>query len=119
MTGSTNERQATAMVWILLGSFLAVFCVSLYTHLYSSAFEFLVEAPCDAASNTCFVRDCEEEECPPNNLSSYRVFTVSAVDFARCADNSCLNVCAGGTVCVEITCEPDDGDTCAGPPMDL
>jgi len=45
----TDERRTNGVVWALLGSVFVVFCTSFYAHLYAEAFEFLVEAPCDAA----------------------------------------------------------------------
>lgn len=78
-------------------------------------YEFLVEAPCDPLTNTCFVRSCENaDDCPPNQLSEYRIFTLAARDFDSCSNNSCLDECESGALsCTEIMCGQSEDDTCS------
>jgi len=97
-------------------SLLVVVAVSVAarTFLFRQDYEFIVEAPCDPAETTCFFRDCSEEECPPNELGSYRIFAVRADDFPHCSDNSCLAECLAGTIeCTEYTCGESEEDICA------
>jgi hypothetical protein len=94
---------------------LTVFWYSYSTFYKNKSYDFLVEAPCDEASQTCFVRDCENtDECPPNNLSNYRVFSINAADFSKCTDDTCLAQCESGEIqCTEIACGESSDDTCS------
>ena len=85
-----------------------------YIFLVREDYDFVIEAPCDPAEEICFYRDCSAEECPPNGLENYRVFSVSAKDFPKCSDNSCLPECTDGVIaCTETVCSESDGDVCA------
>ncbi|MEK7480004.1 MAG: hypothetical protein AAB665_01800 [Patescibacteria group bacterium] len=102
--------------FILLASAVIAILISLYTYLYARAYDFLVEAPCSVVTAECYVRDCSEGDCPPNNLSSYRVFSVPASAFDACTDNSCINICsAAGGPCTEIACSEQEDVECLGP----
>jgi hypothetical protein len=102
--------------WALLGSAVLAFLVSGYLYAYAKQYEYLVEAPCDSATHECYMRDCEEEECPPNGLASYRLFAVPARLFPSCTDNGCLNVCLSeGSACRELKCSGDTESACEGP----
>lgn len=114
-TQARNGWSGRSYVWILLFSAAVVFSVSLFSHLYAQSLVFLVEGACDPNVQECYVRDCELEECPPNELSEYRVFAVSTKDFEYCEDNACANICAHGTACEEILCSDDGEATCEGP----
>lgn len=87
-----------------------------YLFLFRQQYDVIVEAPCDPTSQTCFSRDCSVEECPDNGYETYRMFVVSAADFATCTDNTCLPECDDGTiVCTEIVCGESEEDVCAQP----
>lgn len=102
--------------WALLGSTVVAFFMSGYLYLYAESYSYQVEAPCDAEAHECYVRDCSDGECPPNNLTDYRVFVVPAVSFRHCADNSCANIClAPHSPCREIRCSEDAEATCRTP----
>ncbi len=93
---------------------LAVIGSNFYKYYYSKNFDYLVEAPCNPASEICFERDCSNpDECPPNGLAVYKQYYVKAYDFSRCSDSSCLRECAEGIIsCRDIPCDQDGGDTC-------
>jgi len=85
-----------------------------YIFLVRKDYDFIIEAPCDPALDTCFSRDCSDDECPPNGLELYRVFSVRAADFPTCSDNSCLQECMQGSIaCTETVCGESDEDICA------
>ena len=116
---SRNESNGRAYVWVLFLSGAFVFGTSLYTHLYAQDLVFLVEMGCDPSTQQCYTRDCSTEECPPNGLSEYRVFSVNAEQFAQCTDNSCADICAAGNdSCQEIPCSNDETAACIGPTGD-
>lgn len=74
-----------------------------------------LEASCDPAKETCFSRDCSNpDECPPNGLSEYKVYQISARDFPKCSDDSCTAECENQTIaCTQILCGDSAEDTCA------
>jgi hypothetical protein len=71
-------------------------------------YEFYVEVACDPETTICFERNCDEAECPPNKLSHYSSYTISANDFALCQNNNCKNVCEKDDtshLCEQIICD--------------
>lgn len=109
-----QHAQIHMIPWLLLGGIAVVFAASMYSHLFIRDFDFLIETACDPSVQVCHIRDCEEDECPPNNLSAYRVLVVPANAFARCTDASCAAVCSEPGACFEIPCSTEEA-TCEGP----
>jgi len=104
------------LYWILLGATVVAILISLYVYFFAQGYDFLIEAPCSVATNECYVRDCSEGDCPPNDLSSYRVFVVPAAVFGSCTDNTCTNVCSPeGNPCTEVACSTQEDVQCLGP----
>ncbi len=99
-------------------STIAVIGITAYSFVYLKNYDFVTETECDPATETCFYRDCSEEDsCPPNGLENYRVFTMNARDFNTCADNSCLDECISGTIlCEELMCGESEEDMCSEAP---
>ena len=114
MVGTPSQSVDKALFFVFFLAVLTVFAYSIYTYWYQKDFTILVEASCDPASSSCYIRDCSiEDECPPNNFSEYRVFSVSAKDFAKCEDETCLYECTNNVIsCLEITCGSDEEDEC-------
>lgn len=111
-----GKSHGLAVHWILLFSVAVAVIASGYKYFVAEDYSFFVEAPCDPVTHTCYIRDCEEEECPPNEFSLYRVFVVPARVFPFCSDNTCMNICdLRDEPCEEILCSPDAGATCEGP----
>lgn len=73
-----------------------------------------LESSCDPAVESCFQRDCSEEECPPNSLEVYKYVDVPAWFFERCSENSCKKECIENPDQCEFTyCDPDsEEDIC-------
>jgi len=110
------EADQFPLHWILLAATLIAIFVSLYIYLFGQRYDFLIEAPCNVATQECYVRDCSEGDCPPNELSSYRVFIVPAATFDSCTDNSCANVCSpDNSPCTEVMCSAQEDVQCLGP----
>jgi hypothetical protein len=100
--------------WMLLGSCVLAILVSVYIYAFRQDYTYVVEAACDPALDRCFTRDCEEEECPPNEFSEYKLFSVPASVFPSCTDNACSNMCGSvSSSCEEIMCA--EGESCRGP----
>lgn len=98
---------------LLLGSIVLVVVATGYKFLINKDYDFVVEAVCDPSVQTCFNRDCSEGDCPPNELEDYRQFIISASDFSKCSDNSCLEECLSKAIsCEEIMCDEGAGDIC-------
>lgn len=104
------------LAWLLLLSVLVGFGVSIYRYDIAKNYSLFVEAPCDPLTNECYVRDCDNDGCPPNDLAVYRTFTLPAQEFAHCTDNSCLSICPSEAhSCTEIMCSDQDDVSCEGP----
>jgi hypothetical protein len=100
---------------ILLSTTLVLPLISgFYKYYISQDYDYLVEAPCDSLLEICFMRDCSApDECPPNNLSNYKIYYVKSYDFKKCGDNTCYRECADGAIeCVEVRCGESDDDVC-------
>jgi hypothetical protein len=102
------------LLTILFLMTLAVIGSNFYKYYYSKNFDYLIESPCDPASEICFERDCTNpDDCPPNGLAVYKQYYVKAYDFPKCSDNSCLRECTEGIIaCHDIPCDQDGGDSC-------
>lgn len=104
-----------ALIGLFVFSFVAVIASNWYYFYRSGNFNYLIESPCDPTAANCFYRDCENEpdSCPPNGLSYYQSFYVSAADFATCTDNSCANECTTKAIsCTPILCGDSEEDVC-------
>ncbi len=86
---------------------------SVHKYFYTKNYDYVVETSCDPQTERCFVRDCSGGDCPPNNLSTYRRYTIKAYDFPKCSDNSCKSECESGAIaCEPISCDEAAGDAC-------
>lgn len=113
------ETRSNLRVKILVGltaiSVLLVLLTGYTKYIYAGDYFFIIEAPCDENSQTCFVRDCEDY-CPPNELATYKTYLIKAEDFADCTENSCTNICENeetSDLCEEVICNLDNGDDCS------
>jgi hypothetical protein len=88
-----------------------------YHYFVNQDYDFLVEVRCDSNEETCYSRDCSNpDDCPPNGLSVYKQYSINALDFRKCSDNSCEKECKSGSVkCTEIVCGNADEDVCTMP----
>lgn len=112
---SKSTDKVTKILFILISAlFLAAIINDFYTFYFQKNYDFTVEASCDPAQQSCFIRNCSaNSECPPNGLEVYRVFTLKASDFNKCSDDSCLVECTSGSIrCTEISCGESAEDTC-------
>ncbi len=101
--------------WIFSGFIIVLILISVaasFAHFFvAKDYFFHVEAPCDETSENCFVRSCVDY-CPPNVLESYKVYEMPAALYSQCSDNSCKNVCEVSGQCTEISCSPENEDSC-------
>ncbi|OHA89530.1 MAG: hypothetical protein A3C70_02675 [Candidatus Zambryskibacteria bacterium RIFCSPHIGHO2_02_FULL_43_14] len=111
---SNSTDKVTKILFILVSALvLAAIANNFYTFYFQKNYTFTVEASCDQTQQSCFIRDCSDGECPPNELEVYRVFTLKAGDFKKCSDDSCLNECTNGLIkCTEIFCGESKDDVC-------
>ncbi len=101
-----NIKTHNTFISILLFSCLIVISTSFYFFFYKKDYTFLVETQCNPQTQTCFYRDCSiEGDCPPNNLSYYNKYNLSAKDFELCVEGDCTDACALNTIlCEKIEC---------------
>lgn len=106
-----SKQVVVSVVIVMIGVFFAL--LSSYTkYIYAQDYSFIIEASCDPAETSCYVRDCDDY-CPPNELEVYSSYLISANDYADCTDNSCSNICENTTtaeLCVPIECNSDNND---------
>lgn len=73
-----------------------------------------LEGSCNPLIENCFVRDCSEGDCPPNNLEIYKQISVPAYFFEKCAENSCHQECKENPdMCTVTYCEPGEDVLCS------
>jgi len=100
-----DEKERDSNSWLvqaLIGCSIVAILVSFYFFYYKKDYNFIVEVPCNTLQETCFQRDCSSlGDCPPNNLSVFKRYSLNANDFKACENEDCTNACEGG----EIKCE--------------
>ena len=108
-----SEEDKKTKNWFI--RLILVCCVvaigsSFYFFYFKKDYDFNVETKCDPHTQTCFYRDCSlEGNCPPNNLSYYKQYTIKARDFAQCKNEDCTDICmSGGIQCIETQCTDQD-----------
>jgi len=103
------------IIGLFVASIVAVVAVTGYKFLWQKNYTFLVEQACDPATEQCYQRDCTQTgNCPPDNLSNYKIMEINAADFSKCSDNSCATECADGSIkCTPLFCNASStGDIC-------
>lgn len=111
------KRSTPWIFGVLIISVMIVFGQSMYENYVARNYFFYVEASCNPATNECYSRTCDNNgDCPPNNLTTYRIFQLPASQFHDCSDNSCLNICPSSAYdCEEIKCSTKSDISCEGP----
>ena len=106
-----QRGQFGRIIWITVAvAIVYVTWFNFYKFVITKNYDFYVEAPCNPESETCYLRDCEDY-CPPNGMAEYKIWMLSAADFADCSDETCAAECESGTVkCEEVPCNPEIGD---------
>ena len=105
---NTDKKEINYfLVFIFLSLFLVIFS-SFYNLFIKRDYDFLVETTCDNTREICFYRDCEQGECPPNQLSFYKQYHMRAYDFAKCENEDCTSFCATSGKCEEVRCTDTD-----------
>ena len=112
-----ENKSHNIFLYILLGGCLIAILSSFYFFYYKKNFDFLIEVPCDITKEQCFQRDCTNpDNCPPNELSDFKRYSLKARDFKYCKDEDCTSVCESGEVkCTLIACKDnlDAGESCS------
>ncbi len=91
---------------LFISTFILAVVVSYYKYYYLRTYNFLIETACDSNIEKCEYRDCQNDpdSCPPNKLSYYKSYYVTALDFEKCSDNSCKYECDNKTIsCIPVT----------------
>ncbi len=103
---SDNKFKNWMYFWIFIGSFVVFYVI--YNFYFEKDFSILVEESCDPSTEQCFYRNCEEEECPPNELEYYSQFYIDASDFTLCEKDTSCNLdtlCTNNpTLCEKVEC---------------
>lgn len=109
-----DRSDKLLLILVLLLTF-ATIAATAWLFLYEKKYDFIVEAQCDPAVETCFYRDCSnEDDCPPNGYEEYKTFVLDARDFERCEGDSCAEECESGEIeCTPVVCGKSEEDECA------
>lgn len=114
-----SDKVAGAFSFLVVGIFLVVIVVNFYVLLFKKDYDFIIEVPCDPSQEECFERDCSNPgDCPPNELSNFKRYSLRADDFQYCENEDCATVCASGEIeCTQIECTVDElyGEYCVSP----
>lgn len=105
-----EPKSHNVFLYILLISCAVVIATSFYFFYFKKDYNFIVETKCDPTAQTCFYRDCSiTDNCPPNNLSYYSVYTLKAKDFNQCINEDCTDFCSLNTgMCIKTECTESD-----------
>jgi hypothetical protein len=120
-----EEKSSNWFLLLLVGGSILVTAVSFFQFYIRKEYSFEVETACDPTTEACFYRDCEQEEnfCPPNDLSYYKRYSISAGDFSSCTGGDCASACATGIItCTQIACDDAshaEGSVCVKPAPEL
>ncbi len=112
-----NEKKNDWFLWLVgLSCFIAIIG-TFYFFYYQKNYNFVVEVACDTNKEVCFQRDCTNpDNCPPNELSNFKRYSLKAGDFNKCENEDCTNACETGTIkCEPIECVEDfvAGESCS------
>ncbi|MDD5721204.1 MAG: hypothetical protein PHT16_02020 [Candidatus Pacebacteria bacterium] len=114
---SEEDKKSDWFLWLIGISCLVAILVSFYFFYFKKDYDFIVEVACDPSVEICFQRDCSNpDDCPPNELSDFKRFSLKASDFKMCENEDCANACEAGTIkCEPIECEEDEemGESCS------
>lgn len=101
---------------LLLGCAVAI-ASSFYFFYFKKQYDFVVEVACDPTVEICYQRDCTNaDDCPPNQLSNFKRYSLSADDFDMCDYENCALACVDGRInCTPIECTEDIevGESCS------
>ena len=110
-------QKINIFLYALLAGCVVAICAAFYFFYFKKDYEFIVEVACDPRRETCFHRDCTNpDNCPPNQLSDFKRYSLNAVDFKRCDNENCSLACVDGRVdCSPIECVEDleAGESCS------
>ena len=96
--------------------FLLAIISNLYFFYFKKDYKFIVESACDPSREECFQRDCSNpDDCPPNQLSTFKRYSLKANNFKSCQNEDCTIACETGQIkCEKIKCkgDVDVGESC-------
>lgn len=120
MTEESVDKSNNWFLFLIGFCCLAVIATSFYFFYFKKDYSFLVESPCDPTKDVCIQRDCTNpDDCPPNQLSVFKRYSLNAGDFKRCENEDCTKACETGVIeCELLECVEDleYGETCTSVP---
>lgn len=112
-----EDKKSNWFLWLIGISCLVAILSAFYFFYYKKDYNFIVEVACDPSKETCFQRDCSNpDDCPPNQLSDFKRYSLNAGDFNKCENEDCTNACETGSIkCEPIECAEDEemGESCS------
>ena len=90
------KKFLTIFTLINILLFLIVILSGFYFFYFKKDFDFIIEIPCDSNLEICTIRDCSNpDDCPPNQLKSFKRYSLKAYDFNKCPNEDCKLMCEG------------------------
>lgn len=118
-----EKKQKNWLIWLLVSGCIISILFSFYNYFYKKNYNFIVEVPCGATTETCFQRDCSNpDDCPPNGLSDFKRYSLKASDFKYCKNEDCLQACTDGAIkCSQVKCteNSETGESCVSPEVSI
>ena len=104
-----DGKQNDWFLWLISISSVLAISSAFYFLYFQQNYPFVVEVACDISKEACFQRDCTNpDDCPPNQLSDFKRYTLNAADFKMCKDENCAMACETGLIkCEPIKCVED------------
>lgn len=107
-----NEKNFLKENYFLILIFISIIVVvilSFYNFYIKKNFDFIVETSCNPDIEECTYRDCtNRDDCPPNQLSTFKRYVLKANDFLKCPNEDCKELCEKGEIkCELLSCEED------------
>ncbi len=116
------KKGHNIFLYLLLTCCFVAIATSFYFFYYKKAYDFIVEVACNPTQEECFHRDCSiDGNCPSNNLSDFKRYSLSANDFKMCENEDCTYSCENNVIpCEQVACTEDDsvGETCVSMPQE-
>lgn len=112
-----DAKKNDWFLWVISISCVVAIFSAFYFFYFQQNYAFVVEVACDTSKETCFQRDCTNpDDCPPNQLSDFKRYTLNAADFKMCENENCAVACETGLIkCEPISCVEDleAGESCS------
>lgn len=106
------EKKISLRGYLFSTFFILSLCIavigSLFRFVYLKNFTVIIEHPCNSELDSCFVRDCSQGDCLPNELPEYKKVSIDAYSYDMCYSlDGCIDFCNSSKSCTVTFCTPE------------